>query len=96
MTVILLPGAEEDMDEAFGYYESRHRGLGDDFLEAFCRAVDRILQFPHGWHPMDETYRRCQLHRFPYGIIYRVDEANRRIIITTVMQLNRRPGSWRR
>jgi plasmid stabilization system protein ParE len=96
MTVILLPGAEEDLDEAFSYYEARQRGLGDDFLDEFRHAVDRILQFPHGWHPMDEVYRRCQLHRFPYGVIYRVDESSHEIVITTVMQLNRRPGSWRR
>ena len=91
MTVILLPGAEDDLDEAFRYYESRQRGLGDKFLDEFRHAVDRVIQFPHGWHSMDKTYRRCQLHRFPYGIIYRVDQADLDIVITAVMQLNRRP-----
>ena len=96
MIVILLPGAEDDLDDAFRHYETRRRGLGEDFLEEFRRGVERILRFPLAWHPMDETYRRCQLHRFPYGIIYRVDEANHQVVITTVMQLHRRPDSWRR
>jgi toxin ParE1/3/4 len=83
MTAIMLASAERDLEQAFDYYDAAKQGLGDDFLIEFRSAVDRILTHPAAWQRMNETYRRCTLHRFPYGIMYRVDEAAQQIIITT-------------
>lgn len=61
----------------------------------FRRAIDRILLFPNGWQPLDDVFRRCRLHRFPYGVIYRVDQATGEIVVVAVHHLSRRPNSWR-
>ncbi|MEJ0088247.1 MAG: type II toxin-antitoxin system RelE/ParE family toxin [Limisphaerales bacterium] len=37
--------------------------------------------------------RRCRTHRFPYGIIYTVE--NSEVLIVSVMHLHRHPESWR-
>ena len=96
MIVRLLDAAEFDLAEAFDYYELARVGLGRTFVDAFRRAADQILEYPRGWRPLDNVYRQCRLRRFPYGIIYRVDEAAGQIVIVAVMQLNRRPDTWRR
>src|SRR5436190_12780133 len=70
MTVTMLEEAELDLQEAFYYYESCREGLGLRLINEFRAAVDRMLFFPRGWRSIDETYRVCQLHKFPYGIIY--------------------------
>lgn len=71
MTVLLLDAAGEDLDAAFAYYEAKRPGLGRQLVNEFRKGVDRILQFPDAWQPLDEVYRRYRLHRFPYGIVYR-------------------------
>jgi plasmid stabilization system protein ParE len=95
MTVVMRGAAEEDLRKAFEYYEAAREGLGDEFLNAFREGVDRVLQFPSGWHALDETYRRCTLRRFPYGIIYRRDERSDEIVVVAIMHLHRKPDVWR-
>jgi len=40
------------------------------------------------------SIRRCLVHRFPYGIIYAIE--NDTIYIAAVMHLRREPGYWER
>jgi len=94
MTAVMLAGAEEDLEQAFDYYQAQRQGLGVEMLQEFRRAVDQILEHPSAWQPMDEIYRRCRLHRFPYGVVYRIDEKAQQIVIVSVMHLSRRPGFW--
>jgi plasmid stabilization system protein ParE len=89
MTVTMLAAAEADLDEAFEFYESKQEHLGAELVAEFRRAVDRIITFPQGWRALDETYRRCKIHRFPYGVVYKV--AGDIIIITAVAHLSREP-----
>jgi toxin ParE2 len=96
MTVILLPQAEDDLAEAFDYYEAARPGLGSEFVTEFRHSVEKILQYPRGWQVLDDPYRRCRLHRFPYGVIYRIDEQRDEIVVVAVMHLARHPGRWRR
>jgi plasmid stabilization system protein ParE len=95
MIALMLEGAEEDLEAAFNYYEVRRQGLGVDLVEEFRRAVTRILEFPGAWQALDETYRRYRLHRFPYGVVYRVDRSAGKAIIVAVAHLSRGPGWWR-
>jgi len=47
-------------------------GLGDSFLDEAGNAAARIANFHHAWQKLSANTRRCRLHRFPYGLIYRV------------------------
>jgi len=95
MKIGILPKAEEDLEHAFDHYESQRVGLGKVLIEEFRRAVDQIREHPRAWQAMDETYRRCRLHRFPYGIVYRIETDPEEIIIVSMMHLSQRPGAWR-
>lgn len=63
--------------------------------EEFRRALELMIKHPQAWQPLDETYRRCRLHRFPYGIVYRLDPVAHQIVIVALMHLSERPGAWR-
>jgi toxin ParE1/3/4 len=39
-------------------------------------------------------FRRCLVHRFPYGIIYAVEDDT--IYVAAIMHLRRQPGYWER
>lgn len=92
MTVTMLSEAEEDLERAYRHYERVRPGLGDAMLDRFRRGVKRIILHPDAWQPMDATYRRYRLHRFPYGIVYRLDRVSNTV---AVMHLSQKPDSWR-
>jgi plasmid stabilization system protein ParE len=87
----LLP-AELEMLDAARYYESQSPQLGVDFLEKVESAVRDVKQNPERWPVIRLDIRRRLVHRFPYGILYRV--APDEIVIVAVMHLHRRPDYW--
>lgn len=95
MIATILDEAEADLERAFDYYQQRRPGLGVELVEEFRRALDLMIKHPHAWQPLDETYRRCRLHRFPYGIVYRINAAANQIVIVAIMHLSERPDAWR-
>ena len=96
MIAVILDEGEDDLGRAFDYYEQRRIGLGVEMVEEFRRSLDLVVRHPQAWQPLDEKYRRCRLHRFPYGIVYRVDEAAGQVVIVAVMHLSEHPGAWRK
>ena len=84
--------AEIEFLDAIDYYELCSSGLGYDFAIEVHSTLQNILSFPKAWPILGKDIRRCQLHRFPYGIIY--SEHDDIIYILAVMHLHRRPTYW--
>jgi plasmid stabilization system protein ParE len=74
--------------------ESGELGLGYQCAIEIVAAVERIKSKPGMWPIMDHQVRRCLVHRFPYSVIYSVDEQRSRVLISAVMHLHRQPGYW--
>ena len=89
----LTSAALLELKEGILYYEEKENGLGTIFLDEIDATVERILRFPHSWHPMSVRTRRCRTHRFPFGLLYQVRSTE--ILITAVMDLRRDPRRWR-
>ena len=85
--------AEEELDAAVAYYESCENGLGLDFADEVQATIEHILCFPNAWPVLVEDVRRCQTRRFPYGILYTIEDDA--ILILAVMHLHRSPGYWK-
>lgn len=92
MEIRFLEIAQIELDEAVEYYNSESSGLGDSFLLEALNSIERIRRFPNAWHPFSSITRRCQLRRFPYGIIYQI--LNTEILIVAVANLHRKPDYW--
>ena len=93
MTIRFLEIAEIELDQAIHWYGTQAPGLGEAFLIEVLSVADRITRFPDAWHLIGENIRRCRLNRFPYGLIYAVD--NEDILVLAVAHLHRRPEYWR-
>jgi plasmid stabilization system protein ParE len=91
--VRFLEIAEIELDEAVHWYGEQAPGLGDAFLIEVLSATDRITRFPEAWHPLADGIRRCRLSRFPYGLIYIIDDGD--ILVLAIAHLHRRPDYWR-
>ncbi len=93
MTFSFHPAADIEFFDAIEYFEECEEGLGLDFSREIFSAIDRIIRFPEAWTLISEDRRRCLVRRFPYSIIYEVNDNE--IFILVVMQQNREPDYWK-
>jgi len=94
VTYRFLSPAQRDLAEAVEYYEQASPGLGLEFLDEIERTVARVLVHPEAWTRVAEHHRRCRMRRFPYGLLYTVE--NDIVIIAAVMNLRRNPEGWKK
>jgi plasmid stabilization system protein ParE len=90
--VRLLQTAEQEMVDAAAYYEVQVRGLGDDFLKKVESALVDIADNPTQWPVVSQNIRRRLIHRFPYGLLYRIDSEE--VVVLAIAHLHRHPTYW--
>lgn len=93
MRLIYHPDAEAEVVEAAHFYEQRVPGLGDRFLRELDAAVADIQQNPRRWRIVEDDIRRFVMRHFPYGIYFRVEGADLRILV--VKHHRRHPDYWK-
>ena len=86
------PEAEKEFQHAVDYYNKCQKDLGFEFATEVYKSIDHILAFPEAWSKLSKNTRRCITDRFPYGIIYLIDEDE--IVVIAIMQLQKRPNYW--
>lgn len=92
MQVRFLQPAQYELDDAIDYYNAQMPSLGQAFLLEILTSLDRLCLWPNAWHSVSKSTRRCQLKRFPYGIIYsKVDDV---ILVLAIGHLHRNPEYW--
>lgn len=84
--------AEAEYEEALCRYLKRSARAALGFEAAFEQALDSIAFNPNLYPMYDELHRFCWLRRYPYLVIYRVDEDQVRVI--AVMHAHQLPGCW--
>lgn len=87
------PEAEAEFLEAIAYYENYERGLGYDFSIEVHSAIQNIVSYPAAWPVLEDDIRRCLVNRFPYGVVYSIEQDG--IFILAVMHLRRSPDYWK-
>jgi toxin ParE1/3/4 len=93
MTFAFHPEAEAEFSAAIDYYESVNTGLGVDFSIEISSTVQNIVDYPTAWPVLEDDMRRCLVNRFPYGVLYSIEED--RIYVVAVMHLHRDPDYWK-
>jgi toxin ParE1/3/4 len=86
----------EDLIEALDWYDGKSVELGNRFRAAVDAAFDDIEVSPESF-PLafpDLRVRFYRLHRFPYLVLYRVDESA--AIVIGVRHGASDPEKWRR
>jgi plasmid stabilization system protein ParE len=91
--IVVHESAEEELNAAAVFYESRETDLGKEFLEELSLCFRRIREHPFSYSLHFDEYRRYLMGRFPYGVVYRVE--GQQVLVFAVAHLRRRPGYWR-
>jgi plasmid stabilization system protein ParE len=87
------PDAETDVADAAAWYENQSAGLGAEFLDEILASCNGIAENPQMYPALHRNTRRVVIHKFPFGIYYRVE--NELVTIIAVMHGSRDPNSWK-
>ena len=92
MTIKFHSEARREFFRSANYYEDQVVGLGDIFIDEVENVLEVIEQYPSSGTKITSTERRFLVSRFPYGIVYTVEDDL--IMIFALMSLKQKPGYW--
>ena len=93
LEVRLRPEAEQDLADAAAWYEEQRQGLGHEFLDEVLAMLSSIAETPLMLPHVHRNTRRAIIHRFPFGVYFRVEDAT--IVVVAVMHGSRNPRRWK-
>ncbi len=86
------PAASADVDDAYVWYESQERGLGERFLGELGSTLEAIAENPRRFPVMLRNTRRALVRRFPYGVFFRVLDDG--VLVVACFHASRDPQRW--
>lgn len=93
MTFSFHPEARAEFKEATIYYSEKSPSLASAFYTEVESAIEKIAEDPELYRVIDEDVRRCLTRRFPYAILYTVEDSY--ILILAIMHCSREPSYWK-
>src|SRR6201995_5756710 len=94
-TVELSLKARQELTKASEWYDEKLDGLGEEFELEFFRKTDLIQSNPLHY-PLKGRYRETLTERFPYLIVYKIDQKRNIILIVSVFHTSRPPKRKRK
>ena len=91
--LILAPEAEHDLNEAYGGYERRRVGLGEEFLSCVEACFLGICRMPQSHAVVHAQYRRALVRRFSFAVFY--EFLGDSVVVYCVFHMSRDPEKWR-
>ena len=91
--LVVEPEAEDDLANAYDWYEEQRAGLGIDFLNCINDVFRCIRDTPEMHAVAHNNVRQTLVKRFPYVVCYTVDEDP--VYVVAVFHGHRDPNAWK-
>ena len=85
------PVAANEYEAAYSWYIERSIKAADNFLTAVEEAIEIICANPLRYRKGYKELREITLKKYPFYLIYLVDEKKKTVIITSVYHNKRNP-----
>jgi len=92
MTIIFNELALNEFIDAIDFYDLELPGLGNVFKNEIEKSVRRIYEYPTAWPNLTKDIRKYVLHKFPYKILYSIEQDY--IYIIAISHQHRKPNYW--
>lgn len=93
-SIEIAEAAEDDIREAFIWYEDQKDDLGSLFEDHTNQAIDSIQSNPLKTQIRHNNTRVFFLEKIPYGIHFQANEKEKSILIVAVFHTSRDPKKW--
>jgi len=93
MKVVFYEEAYEELKYAIDFYNEISLNLSEKFKKSISDKIAQIRLFPYSCQKFFGDYRKCILLKFPYAIIYKIE--NGTIYIIAIANTNKKPFYWK-
>jgi plasmid stabilization system protein ParE len=90
--LITAPEAQQDVEDAYTWYEDRRPGLGEEFFDCVDACIQGICRLPELYAKVHEEYRRALVRRFPYAIFY--EYTGGKVIVYSIFHTSQDSKKW--
>lgn len=84
--------AQREYEDAVRWYLASSSKVAKDFIAAVDHVLELICNNPTRWRNEYRSYFALSLKKFPYTIIYSIDEEEKLINVLTVFHQKRNPN----
>jgi mRNA-degrading endonuclease RelE of RelBE toxin-antitoxin system len=82
----------EDYKEAYTFYEAKQEGLGERFLAALEKKIEKILSSPEIFGEKSKRgYREAKVDAFPYAIVFKIYKQQKTILVNSIHHEKKHP-----
>ena len=85
--------AENDIIEAYNWYQDITDGLGKEFLDKVDQCLSAISGNPEHFQLIEFHIRRSIFQKFPYAVFFEI--WNNKVYVLGVIHTSRTPGIYR-
>lgn len=93
--LIIDPAARQDIMESIRWYNKQKPGLGLRFYNKLKQAMARIKKSPELFQIRYKSLRMVPVEKFPFMILYQVNEPKCEIAVVAVLHTSRNPRIWK-
>lgn len=87
------PVALVEYREAVEWYAERSILAAENFVLAVVSCIKTICKTPYRHRNIYADFREISLKKYPYYIVYLIDEKNKMVVITSVYHHKRNPAA---
>ena len=91
--IVIEPRALSDAQSAIDYYNEKQIGLGKKFNNALDKHILSLSKNPF-YQLKYKDYRALPIKKFPYLIIFFIDEKTDTVFITAIFNTNQNPQKY--
>ncbi|MDR0793673.1 MAG: type II toxin-antitoxin system RelE/ParE family toxin [Chitinophagaceae bacterium] len=89
--IIYLPTVVAEREKIIAWYEERSYKATNNFIAEFQETINKISLNPLLYRNTHKEYREVKMTKYPYYIIYRVNETDKEVAILRVYHTARSP-----
>ena len=91
--VVIEPRAILDIQDAIDYYDSKQIGLGEYFYQVVDEHIETLTKTPF-FQIRYKDYHGFPVHKFPFILLYFIDEKLKTIYIVSVFNTSLNPEKY--
>lgn len=86
------PIALEEYEEAVLWYRQKSEQAAENFVLAVESQLDILRKAPDRYRKTYRDFREAPIKKYPYCIVYLVDDMDRSVIISSIYHYKRNPA----
>lgn len=88
---IYSPVALIEYKDAVVWYKERSTKVAEGSVNQVQEKVNNICKTPYRYHINYKHFRETSLRKYPYSLVYFIDENEKTVIITSIFHQKRNP-----